>query len=101
MLTNAGHSPRTARECRPVEWARCGGGQGYRKPGVRKVKTDWDAWNHRSLADEPFVRLILDGTVVRVRLDPKPTSISTIRSSTLNYRSRRDSCRYLISGDSK
>ncbi len=31
----------------------------------RKVKTDWDAWNARSLADEPIVRLILDGTVVR------------------------------------
>ena len=32
----------------------------------RKVKGDWDAWNGRSLADEPIVRLILDGTVVRV-----------------------------------
>jgi len=31
----------------------------------RKVKGDWDAWNARSLADEPIVRLILDGTVVR------------------------------------
>ncbi len=31
----------------------------------RKVKTDWEAWNARSLADEPIVRLILDGTVVR------------------------------------
>jgi putative transposase len=30
----------------------------------RKVKGDWDAWNSRSLADEPIVRLILDGTVV-------------------------------------
>jgi putative transposase len=42
----------------------------------RKVKNDWDAWNARSLADEPIVRLILDGTVVRVRLDRKATSIS-------------------------
>jgi hypothetical protein len=33
----------------------------------RKVKSDWDAWNARSLTDEPIVRLILDGTVVRVR----------------------------------
>jgi putative transposase len=41
----------------------------------RKVKADWDAWNARSLADEPIVRLILDGTVVRVRLDRKATSI--------------------------
>jgi putative transposase len=41
----------------------------------RKVKADWDAWNARSLAEEPIVRLILDGTVVRVRLDRKATSI--------------------------
>jgi transposase-like protein len=44
----------------------------------RKVKTDWDAWNTRSLTDEPIVRLILDGTVVRVRLDRKATSISLL-----------------------
>ena len=41
----------------------------------RKVKGDWDAWNARSLADEPIIRVILDGTVVRVRLDRKATSI--------------------------
>ena len=44
----------------------------------RKVKGDWDAWNARSLAGEPIVRLILDGTVVRVRLDKKSTSISLL-----------------------
>ncbi len=44
----------------------------------RKVKSDWDAWNTRPLADEPIVRLILDGTVVRVRLDRKATSISLL-----------------------
>ena len=44
----------------------------------RKVKSDWDAWNARSLATEPIVRLILDGTVVRVRLDRKATSISLL-----------------------
>jgi putative transposase len=44
----------------------------------RKVKTDWDGWNGRSLADEPIVRLILDGTVVRVRLDRQATSISLL-----------------------
>jgi len=44
----------------------------------RKVKGDWDAWSSRSLADEPIVRLILDGTVVRVRLDRKATSISLL-----------------------
>jgi transposase-like protein len=44
----------------------------------RKVKGDWDAWNVRSLKDEPIVRLILDGTVVRSRLDKKATSISLL-----------------------
>jgi putative transposase len=44
----------------------------------RKVKSDWDAWNARPLADDPIVRLILDGTVVRVRLDRKATSISLL-----------------------
>jgi putative transposase len=41
----------------------------------RKVKGDWDAWNARSLAEEPIIRVILDRTVVRVRLDRKATSI--------------------------
>jgi putative transposase len=41
----------------------------------RKVKTDWEGWNQRALTDEPIVRLILDGTVVRVRLDKKATTI--------------------------
>jgi len=44
----------------------------------RKVRTDWDAWNKRDLADEDIVRLILDGTVVRVRLDRKATNISLL-----------------------
>jgi len=44
----------------------------------RKVKSDWDAWSTRSLAAEPIVRLILDGTVVRVRLDRKATSIALL-----------------------
>src|SRR5438045_5797476 len=35
----------------------------------RKVKSDWDAWNVRSLAEEPIVGLILERTVGRVRLD--------------------------------
>src|ERR1700740_1414715 len=41
----------------------------------RKVKADWDAWNSPSLVDGPVIALILDGTVVRVRLDRKATSI--------------------------
>jgi transposase-like protein len=44
----------------------------------RKVKSDWDAWNARSLAHEPIVRLILDGTVVRVPLGRKAPSISLL-----------------------
>jgi putative transposase len=44
----------------------------------RKVKSDWDAWNKRDLAREDVVRLILDGTVVRVRLDRKATAISLL-----------------------
>lgn len=44
----------------------------------RKTKGDWDVWNARSLKDEPIIRLILDGTVARVRLDKKATSISLL-----------------------
>jgi putative transposase len=44
----------------------------------RKVKSDWAAWNARLLSAEPIVRLILDGTVVRVRLDRKATAISLL-----------------------
>src|SRR5438309_8857474 len=44
----------------------------------RKVRTDWDAWTRRDLAGEDILRLILDGTVVRVRLDRKATSISLL-----------------------
>jgi putative transposase len=44
----------------------------------RKVQGDWQAWNTRSLAGEPIVRLILDGTVARVRLDRRATSISLL-----------------------
>jgi transposase-like protein len=44
----------------------------------RKIKTDWEAWNKRDLSSEDIVRLILDGTVVRVRLDRQATSISLL-----------------------
>jgi putative transposase len=43
-----------------------------------KVKTDWEAWTRRDLAAEDIVRLILDGSVVRVRLDRKATNISLL-----------------------
>jgi transposase-like protein len=44
----------------------------------RKVQTDWQAWGKRDLTAEPIVRLILDGTVVRTRVDKKSTSISLL-----------------------
>ena len=44
----------------------------------RKVKTDWEVWTRRDLAQEDIVRLILDGSVVRVRLDRKATNISLL-----------------------
>src|SRR5690242_5794081 len=44
----------------------------------RKVKTDWEAWTRRDLAQEDIVRLILDGSVVRVRLDRKATHVSLL-----------------------
>src|SRR4051812_2874660 len=44
----------------------------------RKARADWEAWNRRDLAAEDVVRLILDGTVVRVRLDRKATNVSLL-----------------------
>ncbi len=44
----------------------------------RKASTDWDAWTKRDVASEDVVRLILDGTVVRVRLDRRATNISLL-----------------------
>jgi putative transposase len=44
----------------------------------RKLKGDWEAWNARDLSSEAMVCLILDGTVVRVRIDRKATAISLL-----------------------
>ena len=55
---------------------RCGR-QGHGEPGG-SGEGRLGAWNARSLAEKPIVRLILDGTVVRVRLDRKATSISLL-----------------------
>jgi len=44
----------------------------------RKIKADWDAWNKRDLSTEDILRLILDGTVVRARVDRKATAISLL-----------------------
>ena len=35
----------------------------------RKIKADWDNWNKRDLGNDDIIRLILDGTNVKVRLD--------------------------------
>lgn len=44
----------------------------------RKIKADWDNWNKRDLGSEEIVRLVLDGTNVRVRMDKKSTSVSLL-----------------------
>jgi transposase-like protein len=59
----------------------------------RKVKVDWDAWCARSLADEDIVRLILDGTVIRTKLDRKATNISVLAAIGV----RRDGQKVLLS----
>jgi transposase-like protein len=59
----------------------------------RKVKVDWDAWVARDLADEDIVRLILDGTVIKTRLDRKATNISVLAAIGV----RRDGQKVLLS----
>ncbi len=59
----------------------------------RKVKTDWEAWCTRSLMDEDIVRLILDGTVVKTRVDRKAPHISVL--ATIGV--RRDGQKVLLS----
>jgi transposase-like protein len=44
----------------------------------RKLQSAWQAWQRRDLAGEDIVRLILDGTTVKVRLDRKVTSVSIL-----------------------
>jgi putative transposase len=44
----------------------------------RKIKGDWDAWNKRDLSTEDVIRLILDGSVGRARVDCKATTISLL-----------------------
>jgi transposase-like protein len=59
----------------------------------RKVKVDWDAWCARNLVDEDIVRLILDGTVIKTRLDRKATNISVLAAIGV----RRDGQKVLLS----
>jgi transposase-like protein len=44
----------------------------------QKTRAAWQAWQERDLAGDDIVRLILDGTVVKVRLDLKATAISLL-----------------------
>ena len=57
-------------------------GAGKKPDGLESIRQgprgSGTALNARSLAEEPIVRLILDGTVVRVRLDRKATAISLL-----------------------
>ena len=59
----------------------------------RKVKVDWDAWCARGLAGEDIVRLILDGTVIKTRLDRRATNISVLAAIGV----RRDGQKVLLS----
>src|SRR3954468_12411251 len=44
----------------------------------RKVQSDWEAWQKRDLSQEDIVRVILDGTVVKVGVDKRATGISVL-----------------------
>ena len=44
----------------------------------QRTRSAWEAWRRRDLAGDDIVRLILDGTVVKVRLDRKATAISLL-----------------------
>jgi len=44
----------------------------------RRVQADWEAWQKRDLTQDDIVRVILDGTVVKVRLDKRSTGISVL-----------------------
>ena len=57
------------------------------------MKTDWEAWSARDLGGEDIVRLILDGTVVKARIDRKATAISLLVALGI----RRDGQKVLLS----
>ena len=59
----------------------------------RRVTVDWDVWCARSLADEDIIRLILDGTVIKTRLDRKATNILVLAAIGV----RRDGQKVLLS----
>jgi len=57
----------------------------------RKVKSDRDARSARSLAGEDIIRVILDGTVVKTRIDKRATNISVLAAIGVR-RDGRDRC---------
>lgn len=59
----------------------------------RKAKVDWDTLVARNLANEDIVRLILNGTVIKTRLDRKATNISVLAAIGV----RRDGQKVLLS----
>jgi hypothetical protein len=54
------------------------GDERFNTEAIRNLYDSRDYPLRRRQAGEPIVRLILDGTVVRVRLDRKATSISLL-----------------------
>jgi putative transposase len=44
----------------------------------QKTRSAWQAWQEPDLAGDGIVRLILDGTVVKVRLDRKATAVALL-----------------------
>jgi transposase-like protein len=44
----------------------------------QRTRSAWEAWQRRDLAGDDIVRLILDGTVVKVRLDRRASAISLL-----------------------
>jgi putative transposase len=44
----------------------------------RKTRSAWEAWQARDLAGDDIVRLVLDGTAVKVRLDRRAAAISLL-----------------------
>lgn len=67
----------------------------------RKVKVDWDAWSTRDLAEEDIVRLILDGTVIKTRLDRKATNISVLAAIGVRRDGRKGAPRHQEHGRRK
>ena len=56
------------------------------------MKGDWEAWRHCSRAEEDIVHLLVDGMVVKTRLDPKATTVSVLAALGV----RRDGQKVLL-----